>query len=122
MPFYVIGAPAKPYPQSIIDSVTSAVGSVNGIAEAHMPQWFQEGLTQGSEQVLVVVLGKGWTKEQVAPPLIEAMEQALPDGPNILVIPLTGRDGALSTVRETGMQIFNAPGVEPEPKPWWKFW
>ena len=56
------------------------------------------------------------------PPLLAALQRELPNGPAILSIPLTGRDGALGTVRGTGTKIFDAPGIEPDPKPWWKFW
>lgn len=125
MAVQIIGAPAKPYRKSVVDAVVRAVESVSGIAEAHMPQWFEAGLTEGAEQVLVPVLAKGHTKADVMPPLLAALQRELPDGPAILSIPLTGRDGSLDTVRGTGTKIFDAPGIDVEPRPprpWWKFW
>jgi len=120
--FRIIGAPAKPYPQQVVHAVLRAVQSVEGIAEAHMPQWFEAGLTEGAEQVLVVVLGRDAAVSEVVPPLLKALNQQLPLGPSLVVIPITGADGDLGTIRGTDTMVLRRPEVELAKRPWWKFW
>ena len=80
MGFRIIGAPATPHPQSVVDAVRRAVESVQGIGEAHMPQWFERGVTDGAEQVLVVALGRDYTADDVMPRVLDALKRELPDG------------------------------------------
>ena len=122
MGFRIIGKPAKPYDARIVDAVMRALQSVDGIAEAHMPQWCEDGLTNGAEQVVVIVLAKGRSEEEIAPILIGELGKQLPNGPLLLVIPIRGSSSDLTTVRGTQMLVFRRPGVEMDAKPWWRFW
>ena len=94
----IIGAPANPYPDPVISAVASVVSSVEGIAEAHMPQWCSPAEMKEAEQVLVVVCAEGLRPESLVEPLLDQLTQALPDGPQLLVIPMRGSDSLLRTV------------------------
>ncbi|KPK98262.1 MAG: hypothetical protein AMK75_07100 [Planctomycetes bacterium SM23_65] len=50
------------------------------------------------------------------------MHQQLPLGPSLVVIPITGADGDLGTIRGTDTMVLRRPEVELAKRPWWKFW
>ena len=122
MPGVILGRPAQPYSDEIISSVSRAVGSVDGVAEAHFPQMFTVGQMEKPEQTLIVVLGKDRDEREVMQGVVTLVRRELPDGPDVLMVPMTGRDGLLSTVRGTGCQVFKSSTEKPAPKQWWRFW
>jgi hypothetical protein len=122
MPDVLLGKPAKPYPDSINVAVTRAVESVDGVAEAHFPQMWVVGQMEGSAQTLIIVLGRNRDEHSVMERVVEAVCNELPDGPDFPMIPLTGRDGLLSTVRGTGCRLYRSSTEKPDAKPWWRFW
>src|SRR5688500_10972661 len=99
MPFTVIGRPASPFPESVVAAVTDAVSLVEGVAEAHFPQMFIASQMQAPEQTLIVVLGEGRDERAVVGQVLARIKQRLPDGPDFPVMPMTGSDGLLRTVR-----------------------
>ena len=120
--FVLVGAPSSPLPDSVVAKVTSVVSRVEGIAEAHMPQWFSPKDMKAAQQVLVIVSARGLDPVSLVKPVLENLAEALPEGPELLVIPMSGRDGLLNTVRGTKCRVFTSDTLEPDKKPWWRFW
>jgi len=69
-------------------------------------------------QVLVVVLDDGTDRQRVLDAVDQGLTRVLPQGQHLDVLPMTGSDGLLSTVRGTRMHIHCAPPAER--KRWWK--
>ena len=122
MPFTVIGRPASPFPEPVVTAVTDAVSRVEGVAEAHFPQMFIASRMQAPEQTSIIVLGEGRNERAVIGEVLARIKQRLPDGPEFPVMPMTGGDALLRTVRGTGCEVFRSATERPAARPWWRFW
>jgi hypothetical protein len=109
------GAPAKPMPEAMVGAISQVVAQVPGILEAHLPQCFIEGDTQG-RQVLVIGVQSREEIPHIADALITKLRLIFPPGQFIDILPF--QTAALpSEVRQAGCQLHAA-----EKKPWWKVW
>ena len=109
------GAPAKPMPETMSDSISQVVAQVPGIVEAHLPQCFIEG-DKEARQVLVVGVQARAEIPRIAEELMGKLKLLFPPGQFIDILPF--ESGAVPPgVREAGCQIFGS-----EKKPWWKVW
>lgn len=104
----MLGAPAQPLDASVVSTVGDLVSSIEGIAEAHLPQCFILGLMDAPEQVLVVVLEAGADRVDVLNQIGAGLPRVLPRGPDLQVWPVSEDDGLIGTVRGTGCQVCGA--------------
>ena len=105
-------------PQALSDAIGAMVRGITGIREAYLPQCFVKSVVEPPAQVLVVVLDDGTDRQRVLDAVDQGLTRVLPQGQHLDVLPMTGSDGLLSTVRGTRMHIHCAPPAER--KRWWK--
>ena len=113
----VLGAPAKPMPQALSDSIGEMIRSITGIREAYLPQCYVKAIVEPPTQVLVLVLHDAADQQSVFDAVEQGLVRILPNGMHLDVWPMSNRDNLISTVRGTRMHIHCAP---PEKKPWWR--
>ena len=118
-----IGAPAQPLPENIVSGLRSAMSSVVGLAEAHLPQVYFEGAEAAGQVLVLVPLSRSQTQ-----PVLDAvgsqLARLLPVGVALDVLPMQAADPLLEPVRNAHCELFvssEKPTVEAD-KPWWKFW
>ena len=110
MQSFVIGEPVDPYSSEIISAVTRVVDAAPNVVEAHMPQLFMPPEVEEPEQVLVVVHSGDINEESIISEVAQIFEEALPEGPNVLIIPVPLNDDFIDSVREAGCEIYNSLG------------
>ena len=94
-----IGAPAKPMPAELVLEIGRALGIIDGIGEAYLPQVYSKGRFDPPAQVLVVVLEDGAPvrTQQIS----EALQRILPEGQYLDVLELRSDNPLMKMVRET---------------------
>ncbi len=118
----IVGRPAKPLSDDVVEAAKRAVASVEGIAEAHFPQLYLPGQMQKPEQTLVIIPGVGRDIESVMECLMTAIRKELPHGPDFPAMPVLGSEGLAQDVRQAGCELFRSEDERPEAKKRWQFW
>ena len=114
----LIGAPAHPMPKARSHEIAQMVAGINGILEAHLPQFFIVGVSERPAQVLFVSLDESANKDSVLGRIGDGLIRVLPKGEYLDVWPIDHNDSILVEVRQAGCEIFRSTPR----KPWWKFW
>jgi hypothetical protein len=99
-------------------SLARVVGEVPGVLEAHVPQIAAAGSGSPPRQVLFVVLDDDTRAERALQALGPRVQEVVPSGFFLDVLPLTSRHELLPAVRNAGSRIY----VAPPRRPWWRFW
>ena len=119
----ILGAPANPMPDDIIAAIAEIVSSVDGLLEAHLPQYFAPDAMEAPAQVLVLVLAPGADPRSVVEAVGRGVGSVLPEGMPLDIWPLSTRSALLKDVRRANCSIgTGAGGGTPAAKPWWKLW
>lgn len=125
----LLGAPAKPLPESITASLRDLVANAPNILEAHLPQCCCPGTMEAPAQVLVVILK---TEEEAS--MVEYINahlgRILPKGMHLDILPLSPQHNLLETIRKAGCQLKMPSNIEltnnikacNNTKHWWQFW
>jgi hypothetical protein len=114
----LLGAPAKPMPQTQSHAIGEMVRGIAGVREAYLPQCFMREFMQAPAQVLVLVLDSAANHQSVVDAVGEGLTRVLPPGTPLDVWPMNEGDNLLPTVRGTRTHIHCAP--PPEKRPWWR--
>jgi|SRR5437667_3460922 len=113
----LIGAPSNPINPDATAEIAKAVAATPGIQEAHLPQVFIPGASEGPAQVLILILSGGQSMSEVMGQLGPQLHKIVPRGIYLDVWPLPRSHELLPTVRNAGCEIWRAPK-----RPWWKLW
>ena len=100
-------------------ALVTALAAVTGLVEAHVPQITAAGSNAPPRQVLFVVLDDDTRADRVTPALEKHLQQILPPGFVLDLLPLTQRHELLPAVRNAGSRIYTAPERS---RAWWRFW
>lgn len=118
-----LGAPAKPMPTAKAKVIGALADSIEGIAEAHLPQCFVSGIMANPAQVLVLVIEPGVDSDDVLNRVSHGLEAILSEAGEIDVWPISFQSPLLADVRRANCNIGKARSRTPMfAKPWWKFW
>ena len=104
----LLGRPARPISNNILDCIADIVGKENDILEAHMPQCFIVGLMERADQVLILVHGAASPIQDILARIEQQLGSVMPDGQSLLIWPMTEVDDLLETVRQTNCQLIKA--------------
>lgn len=111
-----LGAPAKPMPAEVSNSIGRLVDSIPDIVEAHLPQCLAIGVMDAPAQVLAIIVEPSASTEEVLKRLVTGLEQTLPSLTSIDIWPLGPDSTAVADVRKARCAIGRAR------TPWWQFW
>jgi hypothetical protein len=109
----LIGAPANPIAGDARAAIGAAVARLNGVREAHLPQVFLPGVTEGPAQVLVLVLARSASVEMIMGTLGPQPHAIVPKGMYLDVWPLPRDHELLPAIRGAGCQLYAEPA-----RPW----
>jgi hypothetical protein len=98
-----MGPPAKPMDCKSSERIGTAVATIPGIFEAHLPQAYIEKVIDPSEQVLVVVLEDDIAT--VRPALLEALRRTFPEGSSLAVFEWHRNNPLLPAARNSGTEL-----------------
>ena len=71
-----IGAPAKPLPKQLTETIGTELGKIPEILEVHLPQVYIEGLVDPPTQILFVIVDENRPSPQKE--IMEVMKRILP--------------------------------------------
>ena len=118
-----LGAPAKPMPAANATEIGALADSIEGVAEAHLPQCFVPGIMASPAQVLVLVVEPGVDSDRVLNRVSQGLEAILSEAEYIDVWPMSLQSTLLADVRRANCHIGKGRSSAPmAAKPWWKFW
>jgi hypothetical protein len=100
-------------------AVARIVAETPGVLEAHVPQIVAAGSGSPPRQVLFLVFDDDTRGQRALQALAPRLQEVLPGGFLLDVLPLSPRHELLPAVRNAGSRIYSAPD---RPRPWWRFW
>ena len=106
-------APIQDYDPALIEAVTSAVASVEGVAEAYLAQMYV-GPNAFVPAFLVIVPGENFAVEQVGPPLEAAIKATLQGECDFSLTFMTGLAPEMASIRRHGRCLFKSRVVRAE--------
>jgi hypothetical protein len=101
----MLGTPARPMAEALMQSIGTMLLNVNGVREAHLPQCFAMGVMEKPAQVLVVVIEATASSEEVMDAVLLGLAERLPEGIQLDVWPMEPAHSLLSTVQATDCRI-----------------
>jgi hypothetical protein len=101
----MLGTPAKPMAESLLQSIGTMLLSVKGVLEAHVPQCFAIGVMERPTQVLVVVIEAGVSSEEVLDEVLLGLTAVLPEETPLDVWSMDPEHSLLASVKATDCRL-----------------
>src|SRR3989338_4474640 len=99
----MLGVPARPMEEALLQSIGTMLLSVEGVVEAHLPECFAMGIMAQPAQVLVVVITPASSSEEVADEILLGLS-ALADL-ELDVLPINPEHSLLASVQATNCRL-----------------
>jgi hypothetical protein len=106
---WLIAAPAHPRPPAQVDAIAAMLADIGQVQEAHLPLCSAPGVTDGSRQVLVVVLEPGSDVRTVMQAIDGGLQKVLGTADSLDMMQLPEESDLLRAVRGVGMRIHGGP-------------
>jgi hypothetical protein len=100
-----IGTPAHPMDPQLSAAIASITSSIDGIAEAHLPQMYALGAMEQPAQVLVLVPQPGANLDQVLIDLSKGLDAIQKGHVDLDIWPINASNPILDSVRSAGCQL-----------------
>ncbi len=108
----MIGAPAHPMDPSIFAAIANLIASIDGVAEAHLPQLFAVGVMDRPAQVLVLLLRAHASIAAIRTRLEEGLSEIIGPDRHLHLLPMLPDNPLLDDIRLTACRVFPAyPGA-----------
>ena len=101
----MLGVPAVPLAEDLLQSIGTMLLSVGGVREAHVPQCFAMGVMERPAQVLVVVIESDAPSEAVIDEILLGLTAILPDGIHLDLWSMDAQHSLLATVQATKSRL-----------------
>jgi len=101
----MLGTPAAPMAEDLLQSIGTMLLSIDGVREAHIPQCYAVGVMEQPAQVLVVVIESTTPSEEVMDEILLGLSALSPDDIQLNVWPMEPEHSLLATVRATACRI-----------------
>jgi hypothetical protein len=101
----MLGTPARPMADALLQSIGTMLLGVRGVREAHLPQCFAMDVMDGPAQVLVVVIESGASSEAVTDEVLLGLAAVLPDDIHLDVWSMNPQHSLLASVQATKCRL-----------------
>lgn len=101
----MLGTPARPMEEALLQSIGTMLLSVGGVREAHLPQCFAMTVMERPAQVLVVVIESDASSEAVIDEVLLGLTAVLPDGIHLDLWSMDPQHSLLATVQATKCRL-----------------
>ncbi len=101
----MLGSPARPMAEDVLQSIGTMLLSVGGVLEAHVPQCFAMDVMERPAQVLVVVIESDASAEAVMDEVLLGLTAILPDDIQLDVWSMDPQHSLLATVQATKSRL-----------------
>jgi hypothetical protein len=101
----MLGTPAKPMADALMQSIGTMLLNVNGVREAHLPQCYAMGVMERPTQVLVVVIDAGASSETVIDEVLLGLTAVLPEETPLDVWSMDPEHSLLASVQTTNCRL-----------------
>src|SRR5947208_984747 len=107
------GAAATPMDPQISNAITNLVigASSGAIEEAHLPLTLVDNFMERPEHVLVLIGPSQQLLQSVLAVVGVGLQQILPSGQSLAMLPMLSTDALVPLVREAGCKIFPLPNL-----------
>lgn len=96
----LVGRPAKALPKRRMKQISTLLGEIPQVCEAHLPQVFAIGVMETPRNVLFVVIDPDTAVAEVSQRLDAALSALLKRGEHLDLWPVTADHSLIATVRE----------------------
>ena len=100
-----LGAPAKPFPETVVVRLRDLVQTISGVFEAHIPQCYAPGVMKDPSQILVVITREGADMAAILTELEEKLHEFLPNRATLDVWPLGLQSDMVQAVRRANCPL-----------------
>jgi hypothetical protein len=101
----MLGTPARPMEEDLLQSLGTMLLGVGGVREAHVPQCFAIGVMDQPAQVLVVVIESDASAENVMDEVLLGLTAILPDDIHLDVWSMDPEHTLLASVQATNCRL-----------------
>ncbi len=101
----MLGTPARPMAEDLLQSIGTMLLNVAGVREAHLPQCFAMDVMERPAQVLVVVIEPDVSSEDVMDEVLLGLTAVLPDEIQLDVWSMDSRHSLLASVQATNCRL-----------------
>lgn len=101
----MLGTPAVPMAEDLLQSIGTMLLSVGGVREAHLPQCFAMDVMERPAQVLVVVIEPDASSETVIDEVLLGLTAVLPDDIQLDVWSMEPEHSLLATIQATKSRL-----------------
>lgn len=101
----MLGTPAVPMAEDLLQSIGTMLLSMGGVREAHLPQCFAVGVMDQPVQVLVVVLEASASSEEVVDEILLGLTELLPEDVQLDVWSMDTQHSLLASVQATNCRL-----------------
>jgi hypothetical protein len=101
----MLGTPAVPMEETLLQSIGTMLLNVDGVVEAHLPQCFAMDVMERPAQVLVVVIESNASSEDVVDEVLLGLATVLPEDIQLDVWSMDAQHSLLATVQATKSRL-----------------
>lgn len=101
----MLGTPAKPMAEDLLQSIGTMLLNVAGVLEAHLPQCYAMGVMEKPAPVLVVVIESTASSEEVVDEILLGLAALSPEDIPLDVWSMDPRHSLLASVQATNCRL-----------------